>query len=92
MGLHYFGVQPRWPFDYEPVAQVLEIDLEEVFRLTQGIELSRDDEVRVEWLDLLRPNRSTSIGDVVVVDNGNVVQTWRCTGDCWELLSPDLDG
>ena len=29
---------------------------------------------------------------VIVVDDGKSLRTWRCTCDCWELLSPSYFG
>ncbi|MCR9295423.1 MAG: hypothetical protein NXI32_22115 [bacterium] len=88
IGLIPRGFKPRWPFDYEPVAEVVVSNLEQVFGLTQGNYLSKAEIAKVEWLDPLRPHRSTMIGDVVVIDTGEVVETWRCCSYDWELLDP----
>ena len=90
-GLVPYGARPQWPFDYEPVAQVLEADLEQVFYLTQNIELSKEEEARVDWIDPLRPNRSTMIGDVVEVNVGNGPIVWRLECDRWEQISAGTD-
>jgi hypothetical protein len=88
----YFGFEPLWPFDFRPVAQVLEGDLEEVFRLTQDFDLSERDEALVNWLvDSSQPRRSTAVGDVVMVNNGEVTRTWLCTHDGWGLVIPHYD-
>lgn len=72
---------PRWPRHYLPVALVKDIDLHEVFRLTQDGELSSS----VLWLP--EPARSTSVGDVVIVNDGRSHRCYLCENSGWKEIS-----
>ena len=65
---------------YYPAAQVRSANLDEVFRLTQGIELSEAELALVHWM-LDRP-RSSMVGDLVVNDSG----VYRCQSFGWKRM------
>ncbi len=86
-----------WPRDYIPVAIVeiettgdVEWDLEEVFRLTNSIDFYWGDSAQVVWKSSSKPGfRSTSVGDVIIVDRETV---YRCAPCGFEKinLGPDF--
>ncbi len=74
----------QWPKDYDHVATVECNDLEVAFELTNSIEYGW-------WVNkgvTTHGNagggcRSTSVGDVVILDNG---ETWKCAGCGWDRI------
>lgn len=81
---------PIWPFDYQVVAHVRASNLEEVYRLTQQVELNKHEQALVRWIEREKPHRSTMINDVVWLDDGETRELWRCTFDSWEIVPDDL--
>jgi hypothetical protein len=73
--------------DYLKVARVRSGDLTEVFKVTQHVDgLTEAEKSLVSWI---RPARSTSVGDVVVLHFGSVSSAYRCDRFGWTYL-PDF--
>jgi len=70
-----------FPDDYDLVATVESEDLERVFYLTNHVESSWTDNSGVEAHS--PPHRSTSMGDVVVTEEG----TFRCEMIGWKKIA-----
>jgi hypothetical protein len=80
-----FGEKPNFPEDYKKVAVVETNHLEEVFRITNHIDHDWTDNPEVVGLIVTtRTPRSTSVGDVVVDEDG---VAHYCAGCGWETLS-----
>ena len=70
--------------DYLKVARVRSNDLTEVFKVTQHVDgLTEAEKSLVDWI---RPARSTSVGDVVVLGSG---LAFRCEARGWSRLDDD---
>ena len=85
---HRLCEYPRWPGDYhrDPVAIVNSADLDTIFRVTQFTDLlDEHDLALVKWSRRVR-NRSTSPGDVVIVDYRECEQVYRCENFSWQRL------
>jgi hypothetical protein len=66
-----------WPDDYVHVADVMAINLNHVFQVTQ------DWDPEEECFVFEQPQRSTSVGDVVIAPNGEIV---RCERYDWSVI------
>ena len=73
---------PVWPWDYETVARVNSLNVDDVFRACQ-----RDSEPNTSWFAwptwLDKNARSMSVGDVVMV---RYYDAWRVSGRGWTLV------
>ena len=76
-----FGEYPNWPEDYELVADVDTDSLGEVFRLTNSIDHPWMGNAEV--YSYRATCRSTSVGDVVVTEDGKVM---RCEHVGWKKI------
>ena len=71
--------------DYLKVARVRSNDLTEVFKVTQHVDgLTEAEKSLVDWI---RPARSTSVGDVVVLNCGSFSSAYRYEAVGWTCLS-----
>jgi hypothetical protein len=74
----------QWPGDYDHVATVESDDREDAFELTNSIDSNW-------WVNVgVTPHgaaakgcRSTSVGDIVVLGNG---EAWKCAGCGWDRI------
>lgn len=73
--------EPSWPDDFRPVARVSTGDLLEVFAVTQGVDLSKEEASLVRWL---RPARSMSVGDVIMI---RYCELYLCKSDGWKRIA-----
>lgn len=83
---------PEFPKEYRLVARLETNDLEEVFYLTNHIDHSWYENDGILWCE--KDARSTSVGDVVVVDYGNdrdcgLKKVYMCASSGWEELDVD---
>lgn len=78
-----FGEVPVYPEGYKAIAVIDSPDLKETFRITNHIE--ENWEKNPEVLEILIPNnRSTSVGDVMVGNDGKV---FRCEMVGWKEIN-----
>ena len=81
-----FGDRPKYPSDYKQVAIVEAEDIEEVFRITNHIDDNWENNPEV--LEVIgNGHRSTSVGDIVVDENGVVN---RCEIVGWVKVPPSI--
>lgn len=76
----FSNYEPTWPDDYEHVADVAGISLENVYMLTNHIDCSWYDH---EEVTCHKKTRSTSVRDVVVDPTG---QAYFCEGTGWSEI------
>ena len=69
----------EFPDEYDEIASIREVDLEEIFRVFNTLDGYMDPRV----IDLAKTVRSMSIGDVVVKPDGS---TWRCIDWGWKPI------
>jgi len=72
-------VTPKWPEEYDLVAEVKSEDLEKVFELTNHISCAWWDN---DGVTTVKKSRSTSIGDIVITSEG----TFLCDTVGWTKL------
>lgn len=74
----------QWPKDYVHVATVESDDREDAFVLTNSIDYGWWKNAGVTpHGDAAKGCRSTSVGDVVVLGNG---EAWKCAGCGWDRI------
>lgn len=80
-GLSYLP-EPKFPADFELVAEVDTDNLDEAFRLTNHIDQSWYEN---EDVKTIKKSRSTSVGDVIVVSGS----AYRCKSLGWEKCNDE---
>jgi len=82
-----FGERPEFPAAYTKVAVVESDDLDDVFRITNHIDHDWTTNPEVQWH---QPGgcRSTSVGDIVVDENGTA---YYCANAGWDKLDDEAD-
>jgi hypothetical protein len=74
-----FGDTPKWPEEYQLVAELETESLEKAFELTNHISCAWWDN---EGVKLVKQSRSTSVGDIVITNEG----TFLCDRVGWTKL------
>lgn len=77
----------QWPGDYDHVASVEGESLEDAFELTNTIERAWYTNEGVTGRFDGGGCRSTSVGDVIVLENG---ETWKCANFGWDRIDLGL--
>lgn len=75
------GPRPKWPEDYEKVAVVMGINLDDAFQFTNTIDHPWQENKCVKWYRS-EWERSTSVDDVVVKDG----KAFRCEMAGWSEI------
>lgn len=77
-GLYHLG-SPKWPEEYDLVAEVNAETIEKAFELTNHITCAWWDNPEVT---MVKKSRSTSVGDIIVTDDG----VFFCESIGWKKL------
>ena len=74
-----YGLTPKWPEEYQLVAELETESLEEAFNLTNHVNCAWWDN---EGVKLVKQSRSTSVGDIVITSEG----TFLCEEVGWTKI------
>jgi hypothetical protein len=80
-----FGISPKFPAGYKPVAEIESPNLGETFRITNHIDSNWEKNPEVVRL-MEKGNRSTSVGDVMLENDGTA---HRCEMSGWSVIEWD---